>query len=177
MMVFCKVLKVALYGFCLEIFLYKYFIKWRRHRVIMQKQFKFYNISIFSSCSVCKLSSKVLHQLKIKQNILSLCFIGRPLPQLRWIHENTVLDDSYTVTSEKKVKNILRLDKLQRHHLHAVLTCQASNNNVTTPISSAVTLNMNCKFFFIYFFIFREVQVLSYLTFNLKSIFLFRNIH
>lgn len=74
---------------------------------------------------------------------------GRPLPQLRWIHENTVLDDSYTVTSEKKVKNILRLDKLQRHHLHAVLTCQASNNNVTTPISSAVTLNMNCKLFFI----------------------------
>ncbi|XP_037033009.1 nephrin-like isoform X2 [Bradysia coprophila] len=71
---------------------------------------------------------------------------GRPQPNLTWWRgENHLLDDSYTVTNEKKVKNVLLLEKLQRQHLHAVLACQASNNNVTTPIRSAVTLNMNLR--------------------------------
>lgn len=74
----------------------------------------------------------------------NLLTIGRPQPSLTWWRgENYLLDDSYTAINEKKVKNVLLLEKLQRHHLHTVLACQASNNNVTTPIRSAVTLNMN----------------------------------
>lgn len=71
--------------------------------------------------------------------------LGRPQPRLTWWQENTLLDDSYTSINEKKVKNELQIEKLQRHHLNAVLTCQAANNNITAPISAPVSLNLNCK--------------------------------
>lgn len=49
--------------------------------------------------------------------------------------------------NENKVKNVLHLEKLERKHLDSQYTCQASNNNVTTPISSAVTISLNREYF------------------------------
>lgn len=77
---------------------------------------------------------------------LFFSYSGRPQPRLTWWHENYLLDDTFTAISEKTVKNELYVEKLQRHHLHTVLTCQASNNNITSPISAVVTLNLNCKY-------------------------------
>lgn len=72
---------------------------------------------------------------------------GRPQPRLTWWHETTLLDNTSHVLSENRVKNVLKLQKLERRYLNTVYTCQASNNNVTNPITSSVTLDMNCEYF------------------------------
>ena len=45
-----------------------------------------------------------------------------------------------------KVTNELRLVQLRRTDLHSILTCQASNNNISVPASTSVKLDMHCKF-------------------------------
>jgi hypothetical protein len=44
-----------------------------------------------------------------------------------WWLDNKLVDHTYIGTSENVVQNVLVITQLQRHHLHAILRCQASN--------------------------------------------------
>ncbi|XP_076373797.1 neural cell adhesion molecule 2-like isoform X2 [Tachypleus tridentatus] len=70
---------------------------------------------------------------------------GKPRPSVTWWRDYSLLDGNYTFELGDIVQNQLKVERLHRHDLLAVLTCQASNNNITVPASSAITVDMNLK--------------------------------
>ena len=70
---------------------------------------------------------------------------GRPLPRVTWWRDHALLDDSFKRFGDFKVENELILYELKREDLHSILTCQASNNNISVPVSTSVKLDMNCE--------------------------------
>jgi hypothetical protein len=71
---------------------------------------------------------------------------GRPLPQVTWWRDNVLLNTTSIQILDKKVKNTLQLNRLERKDLHNSYVCQASNNDVSHPLTSSVTLDLNCKY-------------------------------
>ncbi|XP_021923082.1 irregular chiasm C-roughest protein-like isoform X2 [Zootermopsis nevadensis] len=67
---------------------------------------------------------------------------GRPTPRVTWWRDGIEIDNSDESLSERRVRNVLRLEKLERRHLNTVFTCKASNNDVVSPLTSNVTLDM-----------------------------------
>ncbi|XP_068084809.1 synaptogenesis protein syg-1-like [Anabrus simplex] len=71
---------------------------------------------------------------------------GRPLPTVRWWRGETLVDSQDTISAFPNVKhNQLVVTNLQRNDLHAVFTCQASNNNISQPVSASVSIEMHFK--------------------------------
>ncbi|XP_058055755.1 nephrin-like [Anopheles bellator] len=75
-------------------------------------------------------------------NLTCISTGGQPTPKVTWWREHALLDDSSLVLPDGTVKNVLYLEKLSRHDLHSVYTCQASNGHVVPPLSSAVKMDM-----------------------------------
>ncbi|XP_015927862.1 nephrin [Parasteatoda tepidariorum] len=70
---------------------------------------------------------------------------GHPTPVLTWRKGSRIIAGSLTVEGSGIIQNEISFNRLRREDLLTVLTCQASNNNVTGPLYTSVTLDLNLK--------------------------------
>lgn len=70
---------------------------------------------------------------------------GDPVPQVTWWRDSHLLDSSFETTFSQTVQNTLTIDKVSRKDLGAILTCQASNNNISIPVSTRVTVDLKFR--------------------------------
>ena len=88
-----------------------------------------------------------MHKYPRNWNPYFLIVSGEPLPSVIWYMDDKLLDDTYQQTFEGVVKNDLTIRRLKRLHTLSKLRCLASNNNLTRPVETSVTLKMLCKDF------------------------------
>ncbi|XP_076039411.1 uncharacterized protein LOC143024488 [Oratosquilla oratoria] len=67
---------------------------------------------------------------------------GVPRPKVTWWHEGSLLDDLSEVMTGPVTRNTLTLTSLSHRDLFRVLTCQASNSNMTIPLAASVTIDV-----------------------------------
>ncbi|RWS17015.1 protein turtle B-like protein [Dinothrombium tinctorium] len=70
---------------------------------------------------------------------------GKPRPSLTWWRDYQILDDTFEYGEKDLTRNQLTISSLARHHLLSIFTCQAINNNVTVPLSTTITIDLNLK--------------------------------
>ncbi|KAG8198816.1 hypothetical protein JTE90_007119 [Oedothorax gibbosus] len=70
---------------------------------------------------------------------------GFPTPIVTWRRGPRILTGTVTMDEQGFVRNELVFNRLRREDLLAVLTCQASNNNMSGPIYASISIDMNLK--------------------------------
>ncbi|XP_054717259.1 neural cell adhesion molecule 1-like [Uloborus diversus] len=70
---------------------------------------------------------------------------GFPTPTVIWRKGSRILAGNVKVDEIGVVRNEFIFNRLRREDLLTVLTCQASNNNLTGPVYTSVTLDLNLK--------------------------------
>uniref|UniRef100_T1JJT1 Ig-like domain-containing protein n=1 Tax=Strigamia maritima TaxID=126957 RepID=T1JJT1_STRMM len=81
----------------------------------------------------------------IVRGFISVVLSGRPPPRVTWWRASKLLQESSEVSSSGKVRSDLILPRLSRNDLNSNLTCQASNTNLTVPVSKIIMLDLNCE--------------------------------
>ncbi len=77
-------------------------------------------------------------------------FSGRPKPTVTWSRRGQVVEAESEVSSGTTVTSTLMLVDLKRSDNEGVITCEAKNNNISTPVFTSVTLLMNRKNFVLF---------------------------
>ncbi|XP_037786540.1 nephrin-like [Penaeus monodon] len=70
---------------------------------------------------------------------------GKPPPRVTWWLEGEIIDDTFESPQPNIVTNTLTIPHLARKHLHASLECRASNTNLSVPVQTIITIEMNFK--------------------------------
>ncbi|XP_015911247.1 kin of IRRE-like protein 3 [Parasteatoda tepidariorum] len=70
---------------------------------------------------------------------------GNPAPLVTWWKNGNMIDDTYFRTSKGFVRNELELEAFRRSDFMVELSCQASNTNLTDPLSASIRIDLNMK--------------------------------
>lgn len=70
---------------------------------------------------------------------------GTPVPTVTWWRDTVPLDGAYSNVSEGVARNRLFIPKLERSDARATIGCQAANTNLTLPVYTSVTIDMNLR--------------------------------
>ena len=70
---------------------------------------------------------------------------GNPLPRVTWSKSGRLIDETYHILSNGTVRNEITFHNVDRTFLRKRLTCQATNTNLTRPVTTTVDVDMNCK--------------------------------
>ncbi|XP_053201248.1 synaptogenesis protein syg-2-like [Panonychus citri] len=70
---------------------------------------------------------------------------GSPHPQLRWYKDGHLIDETWNITIQGIIRNELAINHIQRSDLMTTLTCIANNSNLTKPVSTSITLDLNLR--------------------------------
>ncbi|XP_015788214.1 hemicentin-1 isoform X2 [Tetranychus urticae] len=70
---------------------------------------------------------------------------GKPSPEITWFRGSTIIDDTYFMSDDGSSLNILHLPALKRDDLMMIVTCKATNNNITEPITRSIAIDLNLK--------------------------------
>nr|XP_015925746.2 hemicentin-1 isoform X2 [Parasteatoda tepidariorum] len=70
---------------------------------------------------------------------------GNPSPSVTWWRDKSLLDDTFSRTSQSFVRNEYVFLELRRSDLMAQLTCEASNTNLTQPLREQIRIDLNLK--------------------------------
>ncbi|KAK9509628.1 hypothetical protein O3M35_006896 [Rhynocoris fuscipes] len=74
---------------------------------------------------------------------------GKPRPSVAWYRGEDLLTNFSSPGSSGGgpiTQSLLVIHNLGRAHLRSELTCTASNNNKTLPLTSTIHVDMNCKY-------------------------------
>ena len=88
------------------------------------------------------------------------------MPQVSWWRDSHLIDSSFEKTFGRTVQNTLSVPQVSREDLGAMLTCQASNNNISAPASSRVTIDLKCKYNYRIIIIYKNSVTIKLCVFN-----------
>ncbi|XP_015924964.1 nephrin [Parasteatoda tepidariorum] len=70
---------------------------------------------------------------------------GNPAPVVTWWKNGHMLDETYFRTAKGFVRNELVIKEIRRSDFMLELVCQASNTNLTDPLSTSVYVDLNLR--------------------------------
>lgn len=79
-------------------------------------------------------------------NIFLFSVAGKPSPTIKWWRGEKLIDSIDLKSGFHNARsNQLVITGLQRSDQHASFTCQASNNNISQPVSATTSIEIYCK--------------------------------
>ncbi|KAL6265477.1 hypothetical protein P5V15_002273, partial [Pogonomyrmex californicus] len=76
---------------------------------------------------------------------VNLTVIGKPAPTVSWYRNDRFVTNRTTLRKGVTRSEIV-IQNLSREDVHSLLTCNATNNNRSIPLSSSVRVDMKCKY-------------------------------